>query len=201
MPAPIDFYFDFSSPYAYLGSELIERVARKHGREIKWHSFMLGTAFRGENTGPLTSYPRKGEYSRLDFDRTARKNAIPFNMPPKFPKTTLAASRGFFWLSKRDEGLAKRFARAVFAAYFVDNQDISDLNVILEIVRKLDIDDQAFVEAVQHDTIKEAYKASVEEIVNAKSIFGAPYFIVDGEPFWGADRVVQIDEWLTTGGW
>ena len=86
-------------------------------------------------------------------------------------------------------------------AYFVDNQDISDLNVILEIVRKLDIDDQAFCEAVQHDTIKEAYKASVEEIVNAKSIFGAPYFVVDGEPFWGADRVVQIDEWLTTGGW
>jgi len=201
MSAPIEFYFDFSSPYAYLGSEMIGRVAEKHGRRVNWHSFMLGAAFKGENTGPLTSYPRKGEYSRRDFDRTARKYGIPFNMPSDFPKMTLAASRGFYWLSGKNENLAKAFAKAVFAAYFVNGQDISDLTIIQKITKSLDIDTDEFSSAIQQDSVKDAYRASVEEIVDEKKIFGAPYFLVDGEPFWGADRIVQIDEWLTTGGW
>ncbi len=201
MPDAIDFYFDFSSPYAYLGSVMIEEVARKHGRSVRWHSFMLGVAFKGENTGPLTVYPRKGEYSRLDFDRTARKYKIPFNMPADFPKMTLAASRGFFWLADQNEEKAKEFGRAVFAAYFVDGRDISDPEVILTVAEEQGLDQQALEGAFNTEAVKDAYKASVGEIVDQKKIFGAPFFIVDGEPFWGADRVVQIDEWLETGGW
>lgn len=201
MSQPIEFYFDFSSPYAYLGSKMIEQVAQKHGRAVQWHSFMLGAVFKEENTAPLTFYPRKGDYSRLDFDRTARKYSIPFNMPADFPKRTLEASRGFHWLAGHNEELAKNFAQKVFAAYFVEGKDISDLDVILGIAASVDIDKEAFLTAVKGDSIKEAYKASVDEIINEKKIFGAPYFLVDGEPFWGADRIVQIDEWLTTGGW
>ncbi len=201
MSAPIEFYFDFSSPYAYLGSHMIEQVAQKHGREVKWYSFMLGAAFKQENTGPLTVYPRKGEYSRLDFDRTARKYDIPFNMPAEFPKMTLAASRGFFWLSSKDEAQAKDFAKAVFAAYFVRGEDISDKSVILQIAKATGVDTELLGNAMDEGSVKAGYKASVEEIVDGKKVFGAPYFIVDGEPFWGADRIVQIDEWLTTGGW
>lgn len=201
MSKVIEFYFDFSSPYAYLGSKMIEAVAEKHGRTVQWHSFLLGTAFKGENTGPLTMYPRKGEYSLLDFDRTARKNGITFNMPREFPKLTILASRGFYWLSEKNSDLAKEFAQAVFAAYFVEGQDIAIADVIMDIARKLPIDEKEFSEAVQDTVLKDAYKASVMDIVNEKKIFGAPFFLVDGEPFWGADRIVQIDEWLTTGGW
>lgn len=201
MSSPIEFYFDFSSPYAYLGSQMIEPVAQKHGRDVKWQSFMLGAAFKQEKTAPLTAYPRKGDYSRLDFDRTARKYAIPFNMPAEFPKVTLAASRGFFWLSKKNEEQAQTFAKAVFAAYFVDGRDISDASVIVQIAEAVGIDKDAFADAIEESSVKAEYKASVELIVDQKKVFGAPYFVVDGEPFWGADRVVQIDEWLTAGGW
>ncbi len=201
MGAPIDFYFDFSSPYAYLASRMIGQVAEKHGREVNWHSFMLGAAFKGENTGPLTMYPRKGAYSVHDFYRTARKYDIPFNMPEDFPKTTLGASRVFFWLSGKNAELARKFAEAVFAAYFVDGRDISDKGIILQVAEECGLFANE-IDAVMGDAeVKEAYKASVEEIVDTKDIFGAPFFIVDGEPFWGADRVVQVDEWLKTGGW
>ena len=201
MGAPIDFYFDFSSPYAYLASRMINPVAAKHGREVNWHSFMLGAAFKGENTGPLTTYPRKGAYSVHDFYRTARKNDIPFNMPEDFPKTTLGASRAFYWLSDKDKDLAIKFAKAVFAAYFVDGRDISDEAVILKIAEECGLFANEIKQAMTDPELKDAYKASVDAIVNTQGIFGAPYFIVDGEPFWGADRVVQIDEWLQTGGW
>ncbi|MCG8491127.1 MAG: 2-hydroxychromene-2-carboxylate isomerase [Sneathiellales bacterium] len=201
MAQPIDFYFDFSSPYAYLASVMIEPVAEKHGRQVNWHSFMLGVAFKGENTGPLTVYPKKGEYSRLDFDRTARKYGIPFNMPEEFPKITLAASRAFFWLSSQGNEKAVPFAKAVFAAYFVDGQDVSDPQIVKQIGARIGLDPEELQTVFSSDDVKAAYKASVEDIVENKKVFGAPYMIVDGEPFWGADRVVQVDEWLQTGGW
>ena len=201
MGAPIDFYFDFSSPYAYLASRMIGPVAEKHGRDVNWHSFMLGAAFKGENTGPLTVYPRKGAYSVHDFYRTARKYNIPFQMPEDFPKITLGASRVFYWLSNENKELAHKFAAAVFEAYFVNGRDISERQVVLQIAEECGLFAKEIGDVMDDPEVKEAYKASVEEIVNTKDIFGAPFFIVDGEPFWGADRVVQVDEWLATGGW
>jgi len=201
MTGTIDFYFDFSSPYAYLGSHLIETIGAKHGRAIKWHPFMLGVAMKGERTFPLTQYPLKGEYSRMDFDRTARRHNIPFHMPADFPKATLAAARGFLWISGQDEQRSIQFAKAVFSAYFADGKDISDLDIVADIAKNAGCDRTEFLEAVQSDAIKSAFKKSVEDIVGNKKVFGAPYFVVDGEAFWGADRVSQLDEWLATGGW
>ncbi|MEH6527487.1 MAG: 2-hydroxychromene-2-carboxylate isomerase [Sneathiella sp.] len=201
LPTPIDFYFDFSSPYAYLGSHLIGPVAKKHGRDVQWHPFMLGVAMKGEKTFPLTQYPKKGEYSRIDFDRTARRHNIPFNMPTDFPKATLAASRGYLWIAQDDEAVAVAFAQKVFAAYFAENHDISDPEIVADIASDCGVDRSAFLEAIQSPAIKDAFKNSVEEIVSGKKVFGAPYFVVDGEAFWGADRVGQLDDWLAEGGW
>ncbi|TNE39055.1 MAG: 2-hydroxychromene-2-carboxylate isomerase [Alphaproteobacteria bacterium] len=201
MPGAIDFYFDFSSPYAYLGSHLIDDVAAKHRRGVHWHPFMLGVAMKGEKTFPLTEYPMKGDYSRMDFDRTARYHGIPFNMPADFPKTTLAASRGFLWISKSNPDLAVAFAKAVYAAYFVEGLDISDPDIVADLAEAEGVDGKAFLAAVQDPAIKEEFKNSVEDIVFNRKVFGAPFFIVDGVSFWGADRVVQLDEWLTRGGW
>jgi 2-hydroxychromene-2-carboxylate isomerase len=201
MATPIDFYFDFSSPYAYLGSHLIGPVAEKHGRKVRWHPFMLGVAMKGEKTFPLTQYPMKGEYSRMDFDRTARRHNIPFNMPVDFPKITLAASRGYIWMAQENEAKAVAFAKQIFAAYFVNNEDIADLEVVADIASVCGVNRDAFLVAIQSPTVKDAFKKSVEEIVSGKKVFGAPYFIVDDEAFWGADRVSQLDEWLEVGGW
>lgn len=201
MPKPIDFYFDFSSPYAYLGSCLIEPIAVKHGRKVIWHPFMLGVAMQGEKTFPLTQYPLKGDYSRMDFERTARYHKIPFVMPTDFPKVTLAASRGFLWISRNDPERAVEFAKKIFAAYFVSGKDISDIEVVADIAEEVGIDRAAFIDAAQDAEIKMAFKNSVEDIVFNKKVFGAPFFIVEGESFWGADRVGQLDEWLEAGGW
>ena len=149
MSESIDFYFDFSSPYAYLGSHLIEPVAQKHGREVNWHPFMLGVAMKGEKTFPLTQYPLKGDYSRMDFDRTARYHNIPFIMPDEFPKVTLAASRGFLWLTDRDREQAVDFAKSVYAAYFVEGKDISDPDIVAAIAADAGADRTAFLAAVQ----------------------------------------------------
>ena len=67
MTPPIDFYFDFSSPYGYLASQKIEALATKHGRGVDWHPILLGVVFRHTGTSPLTEVPLKGDYARRDF--------------------------------------------------------------------------------------------------------------------------------------
>ena len=197
--APIEFWFDFSSPYSYLASERIDELAAKYGRKVKWRPMMLGAAFKASGLPLLLSVPLKGEYSKRDLQRSARFLGIPHKFPPAFPVTTLAAARGYYWLHGQDCAQAREFAHAVFRAYWVEGRDIGELSVVLELAAALGIDREAFAAAIATPEIKERVKQETDAAI-ARGMFGAPYFIVDGEPFWGADRLPQIDRWLETGG-
>jgi 2-hydroxychromene-2-carboxylate isomerase len=199
MSDPIDFWFDFSSPYSYLASELIDDLAAKYGRKVRWHPIMLGAAFKAVGTQPLVSYPIKGEYSKRDFNRSARFYGVPFRFPSRFPVVTLVAARGYYWLHGQDCVKAREFARAVFRAYWVEDRDIGELDTILHIADAVQVDRDALTTAVATPEIKERVKQETEDAID-KGMFGAPYFMVDGEPFWGADRLPQIEKWLQTGG-
>lgn len=200
MPAPLEFYFDFSSPYGYIAANRIDAIAAKHGRSVIWRPFLLGVAFRSSGGQPLVDYPMKGDYSRADFDRSAREHAIPFAMPARFPLATQTASRGFYWLDAQDPELARRFAKAAYAAYFAEGQDITDMAVLGELASGLGIDAPAMLAAAA----SEPWKARLRDVTDAavgRGVFGSPFIFVDGEPFWGADRLDMIDRWLARGGW
>jgi 2-hydroxychromene-2-carboxylate isomerase len=194
---PIDFYFDFSSPYGYLAAELIESVAGKHLRQVAWHPMMLGVVFKETGGRPLTEIPVKGEYSKHDFARSARFYGVPYRLPDRFPLATHNAARAFLWLNDRDATDAKRFAQAVFRAYFVDNQDITDLQVLSGIAATLSLA-EGLEQAVADPTLKDRLR-TINSEAQARGVFGSPFFFVDGEPFWGVDRLPQIERWLQSG--
>ena len=199
MAEPIEFWFDFSSPYSYLASELIDDLAAKYGRKVKWRPIMLGAAFKASGLPLLITVPLKGDYSKRDFDRSARFLGLPYKFPPKFPLATLVAARGYYWLHGQDCAKAREFAHAVFRAYWVDGRDISELPVVLEIVDHLSIDRDAFTTAIATPEFKDRLRQETDDAI-AKGMFGAPYFMVDGEAFWGVDRLPQMEKWLQTGG-
>ncbi len=94
MAAPIDFYFDFSSPYGFLAAQRIEALAALYGRSVDWHPVLLGVIFKETGAAPLTQIPLKGDYSRRDIPRSARFHGIDdFRMPSRFPIPTQAAAR------------------------------------------------------------------------------------------------------------
>lgn len=200
MAAPLEFYFDFSSPYGYIAANRIDVIAARHGRGVTWRPFLLGATFKLTGGRPLVEYPMKGEYSRLDFARSAREHAIPFNMPEKFPLATQTAARCFYWLESRDPDLACGFARAAYAAYFAEGQDITVPDVLSGLAKALGIDAQAMLTAAAEDQWKSKLREVNDEAVR-RGVFGSPFIFVDGEPFWGADRLDMIDRWLTRGGW
>jgi 2-hydroxychromene-2-carboxylate isomerase len=198
MANPIEFYFDFSSPYSYLASEAIEPLAVRYGREVDYKPMLLGAAFKVAGTRPLTEVPLKGEYSKHDMERSARFAGVPFVLPDPFPIGAVAASRAVLWLGDTDARRARAFVHAAFREYFVAGRNIADTAVLAGVLRLVGADPEQVLAAIQQADIKERLKASVDAAL-ARGVFGAPFLFVDGEPFWGNDRLAQVERWLATG--
>jgi len=204
MSGNIDFYFDYSSPYGYLASERIEAIAAKYNRTVVWHSILLGAIFKVTKQAPLTAFPLKGEYATMDFHRSAREHKIPYTQPEKFPIGAVAASRATIWLrdnsDSRLQAKTSEFVHAVFRAYYADSKDITDASVLAQIATSVDIDVGVMSNALSEQSVKDALRDEVDNAIKI-GVFGSPLTIVDGEPFWGDDRLSQLDRWLDSGGW
>lgn len=200
MPAPIEFYFDFSSPYGYVASTLADGLGERLGREVRWRPFLLGPVFKANGMAPLVEVPLKGDYSKRDFERTARYHGVPFRLPARFPIGAIAALRAFYWIDDQDPAKAKAFAKAAYRAYFVDGLDISSPDVVVPLAGSVGVDAEKLSAALGDPAVKDRAKREVDAVI-AKGAFGSPFFIVDGEPFWGSDRMGMLEEWVKRGGW
>lgn len=200
MSSPIDFWFDFSSPYGYIASELIDDVAARCGRTVAWRPILLGPIFKAVGTAPLVMLPLKGEYSKRDFARVARRHKVAFRLPEKFPVGTQVASRAFYLIADGDPAKATAFARRVYRAYFAEGRDVTEPAVVMELAGEAGVDTAALAEPLKGEAIKERMKSEVDKAMKA-GVFGSPFFVVDGEPFWGVDKMPMLEEWIRTGGW
>src|SRR5580765_272317 len=111
MPNPIEFFFDFSSPYGYFASTRISALAAKHGRDVNWRPILLGAVFKVTGGQPLPSLPLKGAYSKRDMERCARAAGIPYKLPGKFPIATQAPARAVYWAQAQDTAKARQLAK------------------------------------------------------------------------------------------
>ena len=200
MAGPIEFWFDFSSPYAYLGAQRIEAVAEKHGRAVDWRPFLLGVTFKTTGMQPLSEIPLKGDYLKHDLPRSARRMGVPVQMPQPFPFMSVAASRAVIWLKEHHPEKVSAVVRALFHKAFGEGGDISSAAAVVAVAAEAGVDAEELGAAMPDPALKDKLRAEVE-LANEKGVFGAPYMIVDGEPFWGHDRVDEIDAWLASGGW
>jgi 2-hydroxychromene-2-carboxylate isomerase len=198
LPRPIDFYFDFSSPYSYIASEWIDALAARHGRTVNWKAVLLGATFQAAELRPPVAHPIKREYSLRDFERSARFAGVPLKIPAKFPIPTQNAARLYWWLAEQDAERAKQWARHCFRAYFARAVDLSDTAQLRPLAEEFGLDADA-AEAVWNDPAWKARLKAENEAAIAAGVFGAPFFVVDGEPFWGNDRRPQIERWLEKG--
>ena len=198
LPRPIDFYFDFSSPYSYIASEWIDALAARHGRTVSWKAILLGATFQAAELKSPVSYPIKREYSMLDFERSARFAGVPLKMPEAFPIATQNAARVFWCLADQDAERAKQWARLCLRAYFARGVNLSDAAQLRTLADDFGLGGAA-AEAVWSDTTWKLRLKAENEAAIAAGVFGAPFFVVDGEPFWGNDRRPQIERWLEKG--
>ncbi len=197
-PAAIDFYFDFSSPYSYIASEWIEALAARHGRTVSWKAILLGATFQAAGLKSPVDYPLKREYSMRDFERSARFAGVPLKIPEKFPIATQNVARIFWWLHDKRDATASHWARHCLRAYFARGVDLSDVAQLKQLAAEFGLDpDEA--ERIWNDPTWKARLKSANDSAIAAGVFGAPFFMIDGEPFWGNDRRPHIERWLEKG--
>ncbi len=184
----VDVYFDYSSPFAYLGATQIERVAREAGGAVRWRPFLLGALFKAIGTPlvPLDAMSEpKRRYQRLELERWAAHWGVPFTFNPTFPLRTVDALR--LTLLAPEERRAALIHRLMRAAW-VDAEDVADGAVLARCAREAELDPSL---AERTREAKEALVRATEEAIDA-GCPGAPSFVVEGELYWGQDRLAFV---------
>ncbi len=200
MSKRIEYWFDFVSPYAYLTTQVIEQLAKKYDREVDWKPMLLGVVFKNTNSTPLTMRPPvMANYFKHDMERSARFAGLPFVLPEPFPINTQNTARVCLWMKEKAPARVGEFVRQVTRTYFSQAAALNDSAWLAEQVSAMGLDGEAARAACEELYYKDSLKAACEEAVS-KGIFGAPWLIVDGEAFWGNDRLPQLEKWLASGG-
>jgi 2-hydroxychromene-2-carboxylate isomerase len=188
MGKTIDFYWDFGSPASYLAHTQLPRIAREAGATLVSQPMLLGGVFQATGNRSPIEVPAKGRYTLLDFTRFARRSGVPFVLNPHFPIHTLALMRGAVGLQMRADPRFDAYADAVFRAIWVDGRPMGDAAEVASVLAGIGIDAAEFGALVADETVKEALKRRTQAAVE-RGVFGAPTMFVDGEMFWGQDRL------------
>ncbi|UCE31292.1 MAG: DsbA family protein [Burkholderiales bacterium] len=196
MQRNIDFYFDFTSPYSYVASGHIETLAARYEFTVTWKPILLGFIFRTTGGPAITGmHPWKARYALADFERNARHHGMPYRHPTQFPQATQHPVRATLWLQQAQPELAVPFVREVYRAIFVEDKVVNEPETLAAIGETLAIDREALLGAIKAPAFKEA-SARLNAEAEALEIFGAPTFVVEGERFWGSDRMAHLEQRL-----
>ncbi len=201
MADPIEFWFDFSSPFGYLGFQRVAEIEERTGRAVRLRPYLMGALFKTTGRQPLITHPMVWDYSLHDIRRSARRRGIDYSHPAPFPVGTPGACRVFYWIEDtRGTEDARRFAAAMYREYFVAGADASDPATVARVAADCGFDADGAAAAIGDD----AWKTRVREVTaeaGGRGIFGSPFCVVDGESFWGNDRIDDVIAWVESGGW
>jgi 2-hydroxychromene-2-carboxylate isomerase len=200
--APIELFVDFLSPYGYLGARQLVEVAPRYGREIDWKPFLLGvTVMRTMGLPAVPDTPLKGAYAAHDIPRLFRYFGLDYN-PPQIEGQIgpLVPDRSFYWVKTEHPDKAQAFGLKLYERAFLEAVDIGQPGNVADLAEEMGMDGKAMIAAIETDGIKAMLRATTEDMI-ARNLFGSPTIVVDGEPFWGSDRVWLVEEWLKRGGW
>jgi 2-hydroxychromene-2-carboxylate isomerase len=186
----LEFYFDYGSPYSYLADTQVEAIARRTGATLVRKPMLLGGVFKSTGNHSPAELPQKSTWSAFDMPLWARHYGVPFQRNPFFPINTLALMRGA--AAAELDGSFARYHPAIFKAMWVDGRNMNDLKEVAAVLAAAGIDPQKFGNRLQEQDVKDRLKATTDEAVG-RGVFGAPTSFVDGQMFFGNDRLPFVE--------
>jgi 2-hydroxychromene-2-carboxylate isomerase len=198
MPGEVEFWFDFASTYSYIAAMRVEALAAKVGARVLWRPFMLGPIFaeqQGINDSPFNVNPVRGRYMWRDLERLCAKYGLPWRKPSVFPRNSTLAAR--VAIVGAEEPWGPDFVRGVYSANFARDQDISSRAVIEEVLTQVGVDAQGMLARAEAPENKPRLREQTTRAAQL-GIFGAPDFFVNGEMFFGQDRLDDALELLAS---
>ena len=191
--ATLQFWFDFSCPYAYLASTQVEALAQRGGVKLELRPMLLGGVFAARNVPQnlnQTLGEAKARHNAQDMMRYAARFGVPLNMPAGHPIRTVQALRALLVV-----GPSPALVHALYKAYWVDGVDISTEAGLASVLTAQGHDAAAVLHATKQQEIKDELRRRTDDAIEL-GIFGAPAFIVDGQLYWGQDRMDQVERAL-----
>jgi 2-hydroxychromene-2-carboxylate isomerase len=197
----IDVYFDFVSPYGWIAAERIGDVAARFARPLRWHPILLKvTVLDTMGLPPPLETPLKGPYLHHDIARSLRYHGLRLAESARFGFSSLAAARAAIWAGGAAPDQLHALILALYRAHWSNGRDISRGDTVLDIVAEVGLPRSDVAEALQSDAVKQALADEIAAAIRA-GVFGSPTFVIDGETFWGADRIPMVEAWIASGGW
>jgi 2-hydroxychromene-2-carboxylate isomerase len=197
MPKTVEFFYDFTSPTAYLAWRRLPDVLARTGASVKYRPMFLGGVMQTTGNRPPGTLPQKAKWMAADLARWAKKFNTPYKLNPHFPMMTLMVQRAAQeWVDRPD---FEKYLAAIFNAAWQDQKHIADKAVLAEVLTTAGFSPEEFFAAAENPANKEKLKAVTDEAVE-RGVFGAPTFFVqtpDGEEMhFGQDRLDFVEDAL-----
>ncbi len=194
----VEFFFDYTCPYAYLASTQIEGVCTRGGANLTWKPMLLGGVFRALDVPQVlfkTLSPAKAKHNFADMHRWADLWDVPLIMPAEHPRRSVEALRATLATPEEKQ---RDVIHAIYKAYWVDGLDIADRDVLADILEACGVDKN--LAGPFDDEIKGALRSSTDDAIE-RGTFGAPATFLDGELYWGQDRLWMVEKALGQEPW
>ena len=185
----VEFYFDITSPYAYIAATQVDDVVAAAGRVVVWRPFLLGAVFQATGNEMPARLPAKASWMRRDLELQCQRLGLPFRFPDVFPLRSVGLLRALL-AAEREAGqdAMRRLALGLYGAYWGQGRDVNDPTLFAEICAAAGLDPERMAAANADPAMKQALVTNTERAVK-QGAFGAPTFVVDGTLFWGHDRL------------
>lgn len=199
MKRKIDYYFSVISPWAYIGHVPFVEIVERHGAEVNYKPVFLGRVFAETGGLPLAQrHPARQRYRMVELQRWREKRGLAFNLQPRHWPFEVNLADRFVIAIAIAGGNPDEFLRLAYEAIWEHERDLGDVRVLQELAEKAGLDANALLTVAQGSTAEAFYAINLENAV-AADVFGSPAYVLDGEVFWGQDRLDLLDDALRSG--
>ena len=194
MSKSLEFYFDFGSPTAYLAHKRLQQLAKQYALDIHYVPMLLGGVFKASGNASPVTIPAKGKYMlEHDLPRFAQRYSVSLKFNPHFPINTLTLMRAA--IAAQHQGCFDTYVDVVFDAMWTQEKNMGDPNVVAEVLEAHGLDAEALLTASQEPGIKAELVSNTEAAV-ARGAFATPTMYMDGQMYFGQDRLDFIEQAL-----
>ncbi len=199
MSRRIDYYFSLVSPWAYIGQRIFVDIARRHGASVVYRPVLLTEVFAETGGLPLAKrHPARQAYRMVELQRWREKRKLAFHLrPAHWPFDADLGNRAVVALVATGADPSP-FVQKVFDGVWENQQDLADPAVLADALRETGFDPQTTLANAGSAETRAAYERNRLEAI-AIGAFGSPCYVLDGEVFWGQDRLDLLDDALASG--
>ncbi len=193
MSKTVTYYFSLVSPWTYLGDERLRDIASRCGARIVYKPMNLGQVFPATGGLPLAKRaPQRQAYRLVELARWSKHLDRPITLHPKYFPCDESRAAAMVIAAQRNGDDVGELVNRILATVWVDEGNIADEQTLINVAVGVGFDGVTLLAAASDPGVSEEWSKNSEEAIE-QGVFGSPFYVVDGEPFWGQDRLEMVE--------